>query len=271
MHPTQRLLVGSQRAWAAEGQSALLRHVGILARQRPLDLSHLRPGWNPEQSCEVSQNGSHRLSNELQVKPFAWLLHNWALVQLQTFAVWPVPRGSRMSVQASSHGGQSATIVHVVMQTWPKGWQISFGPVQGLAGPQFLGGRGSSGGAAVSLSPSGLGTADIALSPSGFGIVGASSALSGPGTVIVSLLLSGTGTVDVSFPPSELGLAAASLPESGRQRGLFSQYRLKAASKLQDAVMPRSKANAKSGPRMLMASSLPERSPHPLELARPML
>ena len=102
-------------------------------------MSHLRGGWNPEQSCGVSQSGSHRLSNGLQVKPFAWLLHTWAPVQLQTFAVWPPPRGSRMSVQVSSHGGQSAEVVQVVMQTWPRGWQTSFGLVQGLEGPQFLG------------------------------------------------------------------------------------------------------------------------------------
>jgi hypothetical protein len=86
-------------------------------------------------------------------------------------------------------------------------------------------------------------------------MIGASSALSGPGTVIVSLLLSGPGMVDVSLPLSGLVLAAVSRPESGRHRGLFSQYRLKAASKLQDAAMPRSKAHAKSGPRILMASS----------------
>ena len=71
--PVHRWLPGSQRGWAAEGQSALPEQGEDVIWHRPLAWSQTRGGWNMAQSCALAHSGSHRLSEGLHVKTVAEL------------------------------------------------------------------------------------------------------------------------------------------------------------------------------------------------------
>jgi hypothetical protein len=70
--PVHRWLTGSQRGWAAEGQSALPKQGEVELWHQPLRWSQTRAGWNMAQSWGPAPHSrSHRLSEGLHVKTVA--------------------------------------------------------------------------------------------------------------------------------------------------------------------------------------------------------